>query len=100
MIDNTTKSHIMQLQAAAKQNRLVTFVDAGVSVSVEVPAWKSLVEKFKDELSNEMFDIGDVLKTAQAYKELCGDVEYLKVIKKTLNMSRQVVTRYTMISCN
>lgn len=92
MIDNTTKSHIMQLQAAAKQNRLVVFVGAGVSASAGVPAWKELIEKFKGELPDEMFDLGDVLKTAQAYKELRGDVEYLKEIKKIL--------KYEQTSCN
>lgn len=91
-IDNSTKSHIIQLQTAAKQNRLVVFVGAGVSASAGVPAWKSLIEKFKDELPDEMFDIGDVLKTAQAYKELRGDVEYLKEIKKIL--------KYEQASCN
>lgn len=92
MIDNTTKSHIIQLQDAAKQNRLVVFVGAGVSASAGVPAWNELIEKFKDELPDEMFDLGDVLKTAQAYKELRGDVEYLKEIKKIL--------KHEQTSCN
>lgn len=92
MIDNTTKSHIIQLQDAAKQNRLVVFVGAGVSASAGVPALNELIEKFKDELPDEMFDLGDVLKTAQAYKELRGDVEYLKEIKKIL--------KHEQTSCN
>lgn len=70
----------------------MVFVGAGVSASAGVPAWNELIEKFKDELPDEMFDLGDVLKTAQAYKELRGDVEYLKEIKKIL--------KHEQTSCN
>lgn len=83
-MDNTTKSHILQLQEAMKQNRLVVFAGAGASASVGVPTWPELIQSFKSELPDEMYDEGDALKTAEAYRELRGDVEYLSHIKKVL----------------
>ena len=91
-LDNATKSHILQLQAAARQNRLVIFVGAGVSASASVPVWKELVEMFQNELPENVYDDKDVLKTAQLYRELRGDVEYFKQVKKIL--------KYGQASCN
>ena len=83
-MDNATHSHILHLQEAMKQNRLVVFVGAGASASVGVPTWPSLIQSFKTELPEEMYDEGDPLKTAEAYRELRGDVEYLAHVKKVL----------------
>lgn len=83
-MDNATHSHILHLQEAMKQNRLVVFVGAGASASVGVPTWPSLIQSFKTELPVEMYDEGDPLKTAEAYRELRGDVEYLAHVKKVL----------------
>ena len=90
-MDNATQSHILQLQEAMKQNRLVVFVGAGASASVGVPTWPKLIQSFKSELPKEMYDEGDALKTAEAYRELRGDAEYLTHIKKVL--------RYGETSC-
>ena len=79
---NTIHSHILQLQEAMKQNRLVVFVGAGASASVGVPIWAKLIQSFKSELPPEMYDEGDSLKTAEVYRELRGDVEYLSHVKK------------------
>ncbi len=81
---NTIHSHILQLQEAMKQNRLVVFVGAGASASVGVPIWAKLIQSFKSELPPEMYDEGDSLKTAEVYRELRGDVEYLSHVKKVL----------------
>ena len=83
-MDNTTQSHILHLQEAMKQNRLVVFVGAGASASVGVPAWPELIKSFEPELPPEMYDEGDPLKTAEAYRELRGDAEYLSQVKKVL----------------
>lgn len=83
-LKNDIKSHILQLQEAARQNRLVIFVGAGVSASAGVPVWKELVEMFRDELPEGVYDPNDILKSAQIYRELRGDVEYLKKIKQIL----------------
>lgn len=90
-MDNATQSHILQLQEAMKQNRLVVFVGAGASASVGVPTWPQLIQSFKSELPKEMYDEGDALKTAEAYRELRGEAEYLSHIKKVL--------RYGETSC-
>ena len=50
-LDNSLKSHIQQLQDAARQNRLVIFVGAGVSASAGVPAWRELVDMFNDKIN-------------------------------------------------
>lgn len=81
---NTIHSHILQLQEAMKQNRLVVFVGAGASASVGVPTWPKLIQSFKPELPPELYDEGDPLKTAEVYRELRGDVEYLSHVKKVL----------------
>lgn len=91
-LDNTIKSHLQQLQEAAKQNRLVIFVGAGVSASAGVPAWRELVNMFKNELPENMYDQNDILKSAQIYRELRGEVEYMSQVKKIL--------KYGQISCN
>lgn len=83
-MENTIHSHILHLQEAMKQNRLVVFVGAGASASVGVPTWTKLIQSFKSELPPEMYDEGDPLKTAEAYRELRGDAEYLSQVKKVL----------------
>lgn len=91
-LDNSIKSHIIQIQEAARQNRLVIFVGAGVSASAGVPIWHELIEMFKKELPENLYDHNDILKSAQIYRELRGEVEYLKQIKKIL--------KYGQSSCN
>ncbi|MBV3867459.1 SIR2 family protein [Phocaeicola coprocola] len=91
-LDNSLKSHIQQLQDAARQNRLVIFVGAGVSASAGVPAWRELVDMFKNELPEGMYDQNDILKSAQIYRELRGEVEYMKQVKRIL--------KYGQSSCN
>ena len=83
-MDNMTLSHILQIQEAMRQNRLVVFVGAGASASSGVPTWAKLIQSFQSELPQEMYDEGDALKTAEAYRELRGDVEYLAHVKKVL----------------
>ena len=68
-LDNSLKSHIQQLQDAARQNRLVIFVGAGVSASAGVPAWRELVDMFKNELPEGMYDQNDILKSGQVSRE-------------------------------
>ena len=85
-LDNSIKSHIIQIQEAARQNRLVIFVGAGVSASAGVPIWHELIEMFKKELPENLYDHNDILKSAQIYRELRGEVEYLKQIKKILSV--------------
>lgn len=83
-MDNTIHSHILQLQEAIKQNRLVVFVGAGASASVGVPTWTKLIQSFKSEVPEELYDEGDSLKTAEVYRELRGEAEYLTHVKKVL----------------
>lgn len=83
-MDNTIHSHILQLQEAMKQNRLVVFVGAGASASVGVPTWPKLIQSFKSEVPEELYDEGDSLKTAEVYRELRGEAEYLTHVKKVL----------------
>jgi hypothetical protein len=83
-MDNTTLSHVLKIQEAIRQNRLVVFVGAGVSASAGVPTWPYLIESFKSGLPEEMYDPADFLKTAEIYREAMGHVDYLSNIKKVL----------------
>ena len=59
-MDNATHSHVLHLQEAMKQNRLVVFVGAGASASVGVPTWPSLIQSFKTELPERLPDENNV----------------------------------------
>lgn len=62
------KSHIKDIQKAAKEDNLVVFVGAGVSNNSGVPVWNKLTEAFKSELPEFAKNISDDLKLAQIYK--------------------------------
>jgi NAD-dependent SIR2 family protein deacetylase len=65
-MNNDIISHIKQIQEAARQNRLVVFVGAGVSASAGVPLWNELINEMKKELPNDIIkDETDFLKIAQ-----------------------------------
>lgn len=62
-------SHLLHIQEASKQGRLVTFVGAGVSANSGVPLWSELISKMKEELPDALKSESDDLKIAQLYKE-------------------------------
>lgn len=87
-MDNITRSHIEQIQQASKQNRLVIFVGAGVSVNSGVPLWSELIKSLKISLPDHVNEDTDSLKIAQLYKELRGEKEYLEKIKEILKFGK------------
>lgn len=82
-ISNVTKSHILQLQKAMRQNKLVIFAGAGVSKSCHVPLWSELIEELSKELDLPDSET-DFLKIPQIYKNLRKDKEYLERVKEIL----------------
>ncbi len=87
-LDEETQSHVIQLKEAIRENRLVVFVGAGVSASAGVPTWQALIDNLKLDLPKNMTRSNDMLKIAQMYRELRGEVEYQKEIKKILRQGQ------------
>ena len=77
-MDNTQLSHLLHIQEASRQNKLVVFVGAGVSANSGIPTWSKLIESFKSELSDDLKTEKDDLKVAQLYKDSRGFKEYFE----------------------
>lgn len=81
-MDNLQHSHLIRIQEAAKQGRLVIFAGAGVSNNSGVPTWSDLTKELKTECGIE--NENDDLKIAQLYKDARGEKEYLDKVKAFL----------------
>lgn len=75
LISKTAKSHILQIQKAMRQNKLVVLVGAGVSKSCGVLLWSELIEELKKELDFQENET-DFLKIPQLYKNMRKHKEY------------------------
>lgn len=91
-INNTTRSHIRQIQKAMRQNRLVVLVGAGASATCGVPSWSSLIDELKKELDVPEYET-DFLKIPQLYKNMRKHKEYHERIKEIL-LDGQVQSSY------
>lgn len=87
-MDNITKSHLLQINQASQQGKLIVFVGSGVSANSGVPTWNTLIDALKKELPEYLSDEHDFLKVAQLYKELRGEKEYLDKIKEILQYGK------------
>ena len=67
------------IKDALKNDSLILFVGAGVSVNSGLPSWSSLVDLFRTELKLE--DLHDNLRVAQYYYNTFGKNQYLKKIE-------------------
>lgn len=85
-MENKTLSHLLHLQDASKQGRLVIFVGAGVSRNSGIPTWGTLIDEFKKELN--IGDETDPLRVAQIYKDSRGEKEYMDKVKSVLKYSK------------
>lgn len=83
LISKTTISHIRQIQKAIRQNKLVLFVGAGVSMSCGAPSWNELVNALKEELDIPESE-NDYLKIPQLYKNLRKHKEYHERLREIL----------------
>lgn len=83
LISKTAKSHILQIQKAMRQNKLVVLVGAGASKSCGVPLWSELIEELKNELDFQENET-DFLKIPQLYKNMRKHKEYHERIKEIL----------------
>ena len=68
MDNSILKSHINDIQKAAREGNLVVFAGAGVSNNSGVPVWNKLTDAFKNELPGFARNISDDLKLVQTYK--------------------------------
>lgn len=83
-MDNQQIANLLNIQRASRENRLVIFVGAGVSMNSSVPSWNQLINRMKAELPNEFSEETDALKIAQIYKDSRGHKEYMDKVKDIL----------------
>ena len=89
-MDNQQIAYLLNIQRASRENRLVIFVGAGVSMNSSVPSWNQLITRMKAELPNEFSEETDALKIAQIYKDSCGHKEYMDKVKDILLYNKAV----------
>lgn len=89
-MDKQQLSHLIHIQQASRDNRLVVFVGAGVSRNSGIPTWNELINSMKLELPDELSDEPDVLKLAQLYKDSRGHKDYMDRIKEVLLYNKAV----------
>lgn len=83
-------ANLLNIQRASRENRLVIFVGAGVSMNSSVPSWNQLTNRMKAELPNEFSEETDALKIAQIYKDSRGHKEYMDKVKDILLYNKAV----------
>ena len=69
--------NLSHIQEASRDNRLVIFVGAGVSMNSGIPSWNSLIDVLKQELPADFSSETDALKSTQGYKDARGHKEYM-----------------------
>lgn len=89
-MDNQQIANLLNIQRASRENRLVIFVGAGVSMNSGVPSWNQLTNRMKAELPNEFSEETDALKIAQIYKDSRGHKEYMDKVKDILLYNKAV----------
>ena len=89
-MDNQQIANLLNIQRASRENRLVIFVGAGVSMNSSVPSWNQLTNRMKAELPNEFSEETDALKIAQIYKDSRGHKEYMDKVKDILLYDKAV----------
>lgn len=89
-MDNQQIANLLNIQRASRENRLVIFVGAGVSMNSGVPSWNQLTNRMKAELPNEFSEETDALKIAQIYKDYRGHKEYMDKVKYLLLYDKAV----------
>ena len=77
------KSHINDIQKAAREGNIVVFAGAGVSNNSGVPVWNKLTDAFKNKLPEFAKDISDDLKLAQIYKT-AYPAKFLETVRTVL----------------
>ena len=89
-MDNQQIANLLNIQRASRENRLVIFVGAGVSMNSSVPSWNQLINRMTAELPNEFSEETDALKIAQIYKDSRGHKEYMDKVKDILLYNKAV----------
>ena len=83
-MDNAQISHLLQLQEASRQGKLVIFVGAGVSNNSGVPTWVNLTNALRQKLSQSIQKEADDLKVAQIFKDSHGEKEFMETVRNAL----------------
>lgn len=87
---NIQVAHLERLQQASRENKLVVFVGAGVSVNSGIPAWPELIAAMKEELPDSLKCEKDDLKVAQLYLDSRGRKEYKDKVKEILKLNKTI----------
>ncbi|MNW41525.1 hypothetical protein D3C74_186670 [compost metagenome] len=93
MEKNKQKKYAMEIYKASKNNRLVFFVGAGVSMISNYPQWWELVNKFYIELygeEKEVYTQDELLRTPQIFFDVKGAEQYNKILKEIFDVERDV----------
>lgn len=79
-------THIEHIIEAARNNRLILFVGAGISKDSGYPLWGEVIESFGDELYGKNKDYNfDYLKIPQYYYNTFGKIKYEEKILESFN---------------
>lgn len=89
-MDQQQISNLQNIQRASRENRLVVFVGAGVSMNSGIPSWNKLIEEMKKDLPKSFSEETDALKIAQIYEDSHGHKEYMDKVKEVLLYNRAV----------
>ncbi|MCT4632904.1 MAG: SIR2 family protein [Firmicutes bacterium] len=85
--------YIEEIQKASKNDKLVFFVGAGVSLLSEYPSWTELVNKFYTKLykrkKRKKFTYEECLQIPEQFLKLKGQKEFDKIIKSTFNVEKE-----------
>lgn len=83
-MDKSYESAITHINEAIKNNKLVIFVGAGISINSGYLSWENLIGVFKEELGLDDKD-RDNLKIAQLYYNTWGGKQYYSLLDKVFN---------------
>ena len=73
---------VSQIKKSIKENSLILFVGAGISVNSNLPTWGELIQSLKKELDLPDGDSDDYLRVAQYYYDTFGKNQYTKKIEE------------------
>lgn len=92
--ENEYDKYVKQIARLIKDNKLMLFIGAGISNSVELPTWDDLIKKLGNDLGYEA-DIfkcyGNYMLLAEYYKLINGDDLLLQKLQEHLKVSDEKI---------
>lgn len=89
------KHYIKNIKKAIKDDKLVLFVGAGISMESGLPSWNDIIGVFLNELNIEKDSRNlDYLKIAQMYKDEYGSQQYLERINEIFSIHKNAIPNH------